>query len=294
MFEGSIVAIVTPMTELGEIDFGAWDALLDWHVAEGTDGIVVCGTTGESPTVTLDEAVELTRRAAARLAGRIPLIAGSGLNATVATIAKTQALAAAGADAVLVVTPYYNKPTQEGLFQHFSAVADDSSVPVILYNVPSRTGVDLLPATVARLAAHPRIVALKEATGSLARIGELLQLCGDEIEILSGEDPIAGESILAGARGVISVTANVAPRLMRGLAATALAGDEVGTREIDARLQPLHRAMFVESNPIPAKWALLEMGRVQPGIRLPLTPLSAAGQVVVREALSAVGVSKCV
>ena len=294
MFEGSIVAIVTPMTEEGEIDFGAWDALLEWHVAEGTDGIVVCGTTGESPTVTLDEAVELTRRAATRLAGRIPLIAGSGSNDTVTAIQKTQALAAAGADAVLVVTPYYNKPTQEGLFQHFSAVADDSSVPVILYNVPSRTGVDLLPETAARLAAHPRIVALKEATGSLQRISELLALCGEEIEILSGEDPIAGESILLGARGVISVTANVAPKLMRELAGAALADDAISTREIDARLQPLHRAMFIESNPIPAKWALLQMGRVQSGIRLPLTPLSAQGQAVVREALSAVGVSKCV
>ena len=293
MYEGSIVAIVTPMTQWGELDLKAWDGLLDWHVAQGTDGVVVCGTTGESPTVTLEEAVELTRRAAARLRGRIPLIAGSGTHDTVSTIQRTQALAAAVADAVLVVTPYYNKPTQEGLFQHFSAVADDSSVPVILYNVPSRTGVDLLPATAARLAAHERIVALKEATGSLARVTELLSLCGPDLEILSGEDPIAAESILAGARGVISVTANVAPKAMRELAAAALAGDPARAREIDARLQPLHRALFVESNPIPAKWALTQLGLIQEGIRLPLTPLSAQGQAVVREALRAVGVSTC-
>jgi 4-hydroxy-tetrahydrodipicolinate synthase len=223
MYSGSIVAVVTPMTETGEIDYAAWDRLLEWHVESGTDAIVVVGTTGESPTVTLDEAAELVRRGTARLAGRIPLIAGTGTNSTVSTIERTRRLAEAGADAVLVVTPYYNKPTQEGLYRHFLAVAEASPVPVILYNVPGRTGVDLLPDTVERLAVHPRIVALKEATGDLKRIVELQQRCGDELEMLSGDDPIAAEAILAGARGVISVTANVAPRLMRELYDAALA-----------------------------------------------------------------------
>jgi 4-hydroxy-tetrahydrodipicolinate synthase len=290
MYSGSIVAVVTPMGESGEIDHGAWDRLLDWHVAQGTDAVVVVGTTGESPTVTLDEAAELVRRAAMRLAGRIPVIAGSGTNSTVATIARTRRLAEAGADAMLVVTPYYNKPTQEGLYRHYLAVAEASPVPVILYNVPARTGVDLLPETVERLAAHPRIVALKEATGSLQRLAELQERCGDEMEFLSGDDPIAAEAMLAGARGVISVTANVAPAAMHELAVAALAGDAARTRELDARLQVLHRAMFVESNPIPAKWAVQQLGLIPGGIRLPLTPLSASAQPAVRDAMRAAGV----
>jgi 4-hydroxy-tetrahydrodipicolinate synthase len=291
MYSGSIVAIVTPMTASGEVDFEAWETLVDWHVAEGSDGIVVCGTTGESPTVTLAEAAELTRRASARVGGRVPVIAGSGTNDTARSIERTRELAAAGADAVLVVTPYYNKPTQEGLFQHFSAIADDSSVPVILYNVPSRTGVDLLPQTAARLAAHPRIVSLKEATGNLARFAELQSCCGGDLELLSGDDPIAADAILAGARGVISVTANVVPRAMHELAGVALRGDAERARELDARLQGLHRALFVESNPIPVKWAVARLGLIGDGIRLPLTPLSAAGQNTVREAMRAAGVS---
>ncbi len=291
MYSGSIVAIVTPMNASGEVDFAAWETLVDWHVAEGSDGIVVCGTTGESPTVTLEEAVELTRRAAARVRGRVPVIAGSGTNDTARSIGRTRELAAAGADAVLVVTPYYNKPTQEGLFQHFSAIADDSSVPVILYNVPSRTGVDLLPETAERLAGHPRIVSLKEATGNLARIAELQARCGADLELLSGDDPIAAEAILAGARGVISVTANVVPRAMHEMAGAALAGDADRARGLDARLQGLHRALFVESNPIPVKWAVARLGLIGDGIRLPLTPLAAAGQHTVRESMLAAGVS---
>jgi 4-hydroxy-tetrahydrodipicolinate synthase len=290
MYSGSIVAVVTPMTDTGEIDYAAWDRLLEWHVENGTDAIVVVGTTGESPTVTLDEATELVRRGATRLAGRIPLIAGSGTNSTVSTIERTRRLAEAGADAVLVVTPYYNKPTQEGLYRHFLAVAEASPVPVILYNVPARTGVDLLPETVQRLAVHPRIVALKEATGSLQRIVELQQRCGDELELLSGDDPIAAEAILAGAQGVISVTANVAPRLMHDLCDAALAGDAVRARELDAHLQVLHRAMFVESNPIPAKWAVQQLGLIPGGIRLPLTPLAESAQPAVRDAMRATGV----
>jgi 4-hydroxy-tetrahydrodipicolinate synthase len=278
------------MTEPGDVDFAAWDRLLDWHLEEGTDGIVVSGTTGESPTLSLAEAVELTRRAVLRVAGRVPVIAGSGSSDTAASIERTRALAAAGADAVLVVTPYYNKPTQDGLFQHFTAIADDSAVPVILYNVPSRTGVDLLPETVERLAGHARIVSLKEATGSLARLAELRARCGADLEILSGDDPTAADAVLAGATGVISVTANVAPRLMHELCEAALGGDEAATRAIDAKLAALHRALFIESNPIPSKWALGQMGLIGPGIRLPLTPLSASCHIPVREAMRAAGV----
>jgi len=290
MYSGSIVALVTPMTASGEIDFAAWDALIEWHLAEGSDGLVVCGTTGESPTVTLAEAVELTRRASARVRGRVPLIAGSGTNDTARSIERTRELAEAGADAVLVVTPYYNRPTQDGLFQHFTAIADDSSVPVILYNVPSRTGVDLLPETAARLASHPRIVSLKEATGNLARLAELQQRCGAELELLSGDDPTAADAILAGARGVISVTANVAPRAMHELAGTALRGDAERARELDARLQVLHRALFVEPNPIPVKWGVERLGLIGAGIRLPLTPLAGEYHGTVREAMRAAGV----
>jgi 4-hydroxy-tetrahydrodipicolinate synthase len=293
MYSGSIVAIVTPMAETGAIDYAAWNALLDWHLAEGTDGVVVCGTTGESATVTIDEATELTRRAASRLQGRMPVIAGSGTNDTAASILRTRRLSEAGADAVLAVTPYYNKPTQEGLYQHFSAIADQSSVPVILYNVPGRTGVDLLPTTAARLAAHPRIVALKEATASVARVTELRERCGEQLQILSGDDPTAADAMLAGARGVISVTANVAPRAMHALASAALAGDAPRTRELDARLQVLHHGLFVESNPIPAKWVLEQLGLIRGGIRLPLTRLSAEGQISVRETMRAAGV-ECV
>jgi 4-hydroxy-tetrahydrodipicolinate synthase len=291
MFSGSIVAIVTPMTASGEIDFRAWEALVDWHLAEGSDGIVVCGTTGESPTVTLAEGVELTRRAATQIRGRVPLIAGSGTNDTARSIERTRDFAAAGADAVLVVTPYYSKPTQDGLYQHFMAIADDSSVPVILYNVPSRTGVDLLPETAARLASHPRIVSLKEATGNLTRLGELQERCGPDLELLSGDDPTAAEAILAGARGVISVTANVVPRAMHELTTAALTGASERARALDARLAVLHRALFVESNPIPVKWAVERLGLIGSGIRLPLTPLSADGQNPVREALRAAGVA---
>jgi 4-hydroxy-tetrahydrodipicolinate synthase len=292
MYSGSIVAIVTPMAESGAVDYAAWEELLDWHVAEGTDGIVVCGTTGESPTVTIDEAAELTRRAVERLRGRIPLIAGTGTNDTAGSIERTRRLAEAGADAVLAVTPYYNKPTQEGLFLHFTALAEESAVPVILYNVPSRTGVDLLPETVARLAEHPRVVALKEATGSLARIAELRERCSPDLELLSGDDPTALDAMLAGALGVISVTANVAPRAMHALCAAALEGAPERARQIDAQLQLLHRTLFVESNPIPAKWAVEQLGLIRGGIRLPLTWLSAAAQVSVREAMRAAGV-KC-
>ena len=290
MFSGSMVAVVTPMTEAGEIDLQAWEGLLQWHAQQGTDAVVVVGTTGESPTVTLAEAGELVRRAVVVLGDRVPVIAGTGTNSTASSIERTRALAAAGAQAALVVTPYYNKPTQEGLYQHFRAVADASPIPLILYNVPSRTGVDLLPDTVVRLAAHPRILGIKESTGSLARVEELVARCGKDLEIYSGEDPIAVQSIAAGARGLISVTANVAPALMHDLCEHALAGRLEEAEAIDDRLQGLHRALFTESNPIPVKWAVAELGHIPGGLRLPLTPLSPQHHAVVREAMRAAGI----
>jgi 4-hydroxy-tetrahydrodipicolinate synthase len=285
-----MVAVVTPMTEAGEIDLQAWEGLLQWHAQQGTDAIVVVGTTGESPTVTLAEAGELVRRAVMVLGDRVPVIAGTGTNSTAGTIERTRALAAAGAHAALVVTPYYNKPTQEGLYQHFRAVADASPIPLILYNVPSRTGVDLLPDTVARLAPHPRILGVKESTGSLARVEELVARCGKDLEIYSGEDPIALQSIAAGARGLISVTANVAPALVHEMCSHALAGRLEQAEAIDDRLQGLHRALFTESNPIPVKWAVAELGHIPGGLRLPLTPLSPQHHAVVREAMRAAGI----
>jgi 4-hydroxy-tetrahydrodipicolinate synthase len=285
-----MVAVVTPMTAAGEIDLQAWEGLLQWHAQQGTDAVVVVGTTGESPTVTLAEAGELVRRAVMVLGDQVPVIAGTGTNSTASTIERTRALAAAGAQAALVVTPYYNKPTQEGLYQHFRAVADASPIPIILYNVPSRTGVDLQPDTVVRLASHPRILGVKESTGSLARVEELVARCGDDLEIYSGEDPIAVQSIAAGARGLISVTANVAPALMHEMCTHALAGRLEQAEAIDDRLQGLHRALFTESNPIPVKWAVAELGHIPGGLRLPLTPLSPQHHAVVREAMRAAGI----
>jgi 4-hydroxy-tetrahydrodipicolinate synthase len=285
-----MVAVVTPMTEAGDIDLQAWERLLQWHAQQGTDAVVVVGTTGESPTVTLAEAGELVRRAVMVLGDRVPVIAGTGTNSTASTIERTRTLAAAGAQAALVVTPYYNKPTQEGLYQHFRAVADASPIPLILYNVPSRTGVDLLPDTVVRLATHPRILGVKESTGSLARVEELVARCGKDLEIYSGEDPIAVQSIAAGARGLISVTANVAPALMHEMCEHALAGRLEAAEAIDDRLQGLHRALFTESNPIPVKWAVAELGHIPGGLRLPLTPLSPQHHAVVREAMLAAGI----
>jgi 4-hydroxy-tetrahydrodipicolinate synthase len=274
MFKGSIPALVTPMCADGAVDFPAWDRLLDFHVAEGTDAVVVGGTTGESPTLEPAEVVELVRRAKARLAGRMPVIAGSGTNSTAKSIQLSRALAAAGADGLLTVVPYYNRPTQEGMFRHFSAIADSVQVPVILYNVPGRTACDLLPETVVRLSAHPRIAGIKEATGDLARAAVILQGARPGFLLLSGDDPTAPELIRRGACGVISVTANVAPRAMHDLCAAGLAGRHDDAAEIQARLMPLHNALFVEPNPIPVKWAVARLGLIERGIRLPLLPLS--------------------
>lgn len=290
MFRGSLVALVTPMDEAGEVDFAAFEALLDWHLERGTDGIVVAGTTGEGATLLAAEIEELLRRAVHRLGGRLPVIAGTGTPSTAITIERTRRACEVGVDGVLMVTPYYNRPGQEGLLQHFWAAAEASSVPVLLYNVPSRTACDLLPETVERLAEHPQIVGIKEATGSIARAREILERCGDDFLLLSGDDATCREWMLAGAQGVISVTANVAPRLMRELAEAALEGDASRAADVDRLLAELHGALFVESNPIPVKWALARLGLIPPGIRLPLTPLGAAGQQAVQAAMKQAGI----
>jgi 4-hydroxy-tetrahydrodipicolinate synthase len=285
MFQGSIPALVTPMREDGSVDFAAWDRLLDFHDREGTDGVVVGGTTGESPTLERAELEALVRRAKARLGGRMPVIAGSGSASTAHSIALSQAAEAAGADGLLVVTPYYNRPTQEGMYLHFHAIADAVGVPIVLYNVPGRTACDLLPATIARLSGHPRIVGVKEATGDTARAAPILHDSRPGFVLLSGDDPSAADLMRAGARGVISVTANVVPRLMHELCAAALGGRHEEAVAINQKMMRLHRALFVEPNPIPVKWALVRMGLIGVGQRLPLTPLSEACHAEVLAAL---------
>jgi 4-hydroxy-tetrahydrodipicolinate synthase len=287
MIGGSVVALVTPMTADGAVDFPALDSLVEWHVASGTDGIVAVGTTGESATLDVDEHLAVIRRVVETARGRLLVIAGTGANSTREAIELTAAGKAAGAGACLLVTPYYNKPPQEGLFQHFQAVAKAVDVPVILYNVPGRTGCDMLPATVQRLAAIPNIVGIKEAKGDLGRVRELVALKLEGFSLMSGDDATACESILLGFHGDISVTANVAPAQMHAMCAAAAAGDRVRAEALDRQLQALHRQLFVEPNPIPVKWALQEMRRIQGGIRLPLIPLDPSHHAVVREALHA-------
>jgi len=291
MFQGSIVALVTPMKADGAIDWAAFDRLLDFHLTEGTDGLVIAGTTGESAVLTLEESIALVARAREKSAGRIPVIAGSGSNCTRRTIELSQASQDAGADALLVVTPYYNKPTQQGMYLHFTSVADAVSIPVVLYNVPSRTAVDLLPETVVRLAAHPRIAAIKEATGIVSRAREILAGARAGFVVLSGDDPTVVDLIEAGAGGVISVTGNVVPRALHELCALALAGRFEQARELDARLRNLHKSMFLESNPIPVKWSLARLGLIGDALRLPLTQLAPAYHEPLQQALREAGVS---
>lgn len=291
MFRGSLVAIVTPMTADGSLDWPAWDRLLDFHVREGTDGIVVAGTTGESPALTLDEIEELSRRAVARCGGKLKVVVGAGTHSTSSTVARTRILSRLGVDAVMLVAPYYNKPPQEGLYRHFMAAADASEVPVILYNVPSRTAVDLLPGTIARLARHPQIVAVKDASASLIRARELLTSCPHEFAVFSGDDATAIEWMGVGARGVISVTANVAPRRMHEACEAALGDDLAAARVLDGDLQLLHRDLFVEANPIPVKWAVARMGLIGNTIRLPLVELSPAHHDTVVRAMRAAGIT---
>jgi 4-hydroxy-tetrahydrodipicolinate synthase len=260
---------------------------VEFHVAHGTDAIVAVGTTGESATLDFDEHCHVMRRVVELAGGRIPVIGGTGANSTSEAIALTRCAMEAGVDACLLVTPYYNKPTQEGLYQHFKAVADAVPVPQILYNVPGRTAVDLLPETVERLASISNIVGLKEATGNLERARWLVEHCAERIDLYSGDDATAMEFILLGGRGDISVTANVAPRPMHEMCAAALAGDRETAQRLNEQLMPLHKTLFIESNPIPVKWALYEMGLIQSGIRLPLTPLSESCREPLREAMRA-------
>ena len=280
------MALVTPMRPDGAVDFGSLERLVDWHVEQGTDGLVIAGTTGESATLTKSEHVEVVRVAAERARGRLPVIAGTGSNSTAQTIDLSLAVASLPIDGYLVVVPYYNKPTQEGLFRHFTAVADAVDRPVMLYNVPGRTVADLLPATVARLAAHPRIMGIKEATGDLARAAAVRASCGSNFALYSGDDATTREFILQGGQGVVSVTANVAPAQMAAMCRAALAGDAPSALALDTPLAGLHQDLFIESNPIPVKWALWRMGMIPDGIRLPLTPLSEASQARVTDAMA--------
>ncbi|MBS3916987.1 MAG: 4-hydroxy-tetrahydrodipicolinate synthase [Sulfuritalea sp.] len=291
MIQGSIVAIVTPMLEDGRLDYPRLRSLMDYHVAEGTDGVVIVGTTGESPTVDVDEHCELIRAAVDYAAGRIPVIAGTGGNSTSEAIQLTAYAMKVGAAASLNVVPYYNKPTQEGLFRHFKAIAEAVDLPMILYNVPGRTVADMSNDTTLRLAQVPGIVGIKDATGNLERGTDLIKRAPKGFTLYSGDDASALAFILLGGHGTISVTANVAPRLMHDMCVAALAGDVVKAREINARLLGLHRNLFVEANPIPVKWAVSRMGLMEGGIRLPLTPLSPEFHERVYQAMREAGVA---
>jgi 4-hydroxy-tetrahydrodipicolinate synthase len=288
LFAGSSVAIVTPMRADGSIDFAAWERLLDYHQTHETDAIIVGGTTGESATITDNELRELVLAAQRFVRGRVRILAGAGVSSTALTVERARWLSELSVDGLLVVTPAYVKPTQEGLYRHYLAVAEASTVPVMLYNVPGRTGVDMQPETVARLAQVPRIVAIKEAVADIARIESLRKLA-PTLTILSGDDATACSAILAGAHGVVSVTANVAPRAMAQMIALARAGDAAGARAIDATLAGLHAELFCEPNPIPVKWALERMGLIDSGIRLPLMPLSPSMRSRVEAAIARAG-----
>jgi 4-hydroxy-tetrahydrodipicolinate synthase len=290
MIKGSLVAIVTPMHEDGSLDFPSLRKLLDWHVEQGTDGIVVVGTTGESPTVDYDEHCELIRVTVEQIAGRIPVIAGTGGNSTREAIELTHCAKAAGANGVLSVVPYYNKPTQEGLYRHFKAIAEGVDMPVILYNVPGRTVADMSNDTVLRLAAIPNIVGIKDATGNMERGTDLIHRAPADFALYSGDDASGLAFMLLGGHGVISVTSNVAPKLMHEMCEAAFAGNLPRAREINQKLFGLHTKLFVEANPIPVKWALAEMGKIEHGLRLPLCPLSAAHHETLRAAMKQAGV----
>lgn len=290
MFHGSMVALVTPMQADGSIDEASLRGLIDFHLDNGSDALVVVGTTGESATLNEDEHCKLIASAVEMADKRIPIIAGTGANSTQEAIDLTRCAMQAGADACLLVTPYYNKPTQEGLYQHFKKVADEVAIPQILYNVPGRTAVDMSNDTACRLAEIPNIVGIKDATGDMARGKELIERCGDKLDVYSGDDGTTLELMKLGGKGCISVTANIAPRAMHEMCAAALAGNFATAGAINEKLVPIHTSMFVESNPIPVKWALHEMGLIPPGIRLPLTPLSAIHHETVRQALRQAGV----
>jgi 4-hydroxy-tetrahydrodipicolinate synthase len=291
MIRGSIVALVTPMRSDETIDWECLDALVEWYIANGTQGIVPVGTTGESPTVTPKEHCEIIRAVVELTNARVPVIAGTGANSTREAIEFTASAKDSGADACLLVTPYYNRPTQRGLFLHYQAIAKAVDIPQILYNVPGRTAVDLLPATVRQLADIEQIRGIKEATGSLERAAEIRALCGDRIDIFSGDDATSCELMLQGGQGTISVTANVAPAAVAAMAEAAVAGNRASAEALNEPLLGLHEQLFLEANPIPVKWALAQMGRIPEGIRLPLTALSEDHQQPVLSAMLTAGIS---
>jgi len=287
---GSIVALATPMHEDGSVDYPSLRKLIDWHIAEGTDCIGVVGTTGESPTVNVDEHCEIIRVSVEQAKGRVPIMAGCGANSTAEAIELAKFAKKVGADCQLQVVPYYNKPTQEGQYQHFKAIAEAvGDLPTILYNVPGRTVADMLPDTVLRLAQLPGIVGIKEATGNIERAQWLIREAPKDFAIYSGDDPTAVALMLCGGQGNVSVTANVAPRLMHELCVAAIAGDVKRAMAIQFQLMPLHKQLFVEANPIPLKWAMARLGLCGPTMRLPMTPLSPANEPVVEAALRASG-----
>jgi 4-hydroxy-tetrahydrodipicolinate synthase len=290
MIKGSIVAIVTPMHADGSLDLPGLRKLIDWHIAEGTDGIVIVGTTGESATVDVQEHCDLIKLAVEHTKGRIPIIAGTGGNSTAETIVLTRYAKEVGADAALLVVPYYNRPTQEGMYQHFKTIAEAVDLPIILYNVPGRTVADMSNDTILRLAKIPNIVGVKDATGNIGRGAELLRLAPKSFAVYSGDDPTAMALMFCGGAGNISVTANVAPRAMHELCVAAMAGDTAKAIAINNKVIPLHAKLFVEPNPVPVKWAMAEMGLMPAGLRLPLAPLSADFHDTVRNALREAGV----
>lgn len=286
MIQGSIVALVTPMEEDGSLDVEGLKALVEFHIAQGTDGIVAVGTTGESATLDPEEHCEVIRLVVGQARGRVPVIAGTGSNSTTEAIALTREAKAVGADACLLVTPYYNKPTQQGLYLHHKAIAEAVDIPQILYNVPGRTGCDLLPETAARISQIPGVMGIKDATGKLERLEQIQAQAKPGFLLYSGDDATACEFCLRGGHGVISVTANIAPRLMHEMVAAATAKNRADAEALDAKLQGLHHKLFIESNPIPAKWAAFELGLIHKGIRLPLTWLSEDCQETVRAAMA--------
>ena len=290
MLKGSLVALVTPMLNGGEIDYPKLEKLIDFHVSEGSDGLVIAGTTGESATLDFEEHCLFLRRSKEIINGRVPMIAGTGANSTTEAIHLTECARKAGADAALLVTPYYNKPTQEGLYLHYKAIAEAVAIDQILYNVPGRTACDMLPETVARLSRIGNIIGIKEATGNLERLSQIQQQVDASFNLLSGDDATTREFILHGGHGTISVTANVAPAKMAAMFRAALEGNAELALEIDQQLAGLHHALFIESNPIPVKWAVSQLGLCENILRLPMTPLSEQYHGEVRQAMQAAGV----
>lgn len=291
MFTGSLVALVTPFDDENRVDYAALEKLVEFHVAAGSDGLVIAGTTGESATLEDSEHAELISQAVRFAAGRIPIVAGTGSNSTSQTIKLSRAVAGSGIEAYLMVVPYYNKPVQEGIFQHFRAIADAVDKPIMLYNVPGRTVADMLPETLARLAEHPRIFGVKDATGDMDRLRECRALLPPEFRFYSGDDFTTREFIQGGGHGVVTVSGNVAPELVATMCRAAASADKDQARELDDRLQPLNTALFLESNPIPVKWAVSRMGLISPRIRLPLTPFAEQHHAQMLEAMTSAGVS---